>query len=417
MLRAALAGLTVALFAAHATAQPAVYKATVVAPEVKLRAGASDQFPDTGTLRQGTPVIVEREAENGWLAVTAPQGSISWVQAQFINDYSREQLTDEQLKLPPKTPRNVFVETDGEITIATGKVGSDEPFDIRRVKLPPGTELVVIGQKASFAGKSWYPITPPHGDVRYIPKTAVQFEKAVNAGITVRVNENVTPIPPGGSGSPSVVPATPAGGPLAAIPGPGVTPTAGTTASKPAVNHPLWEKAEAAERENRLKDAVDLYFQLAGEINRTGGDHEIANQCFSRVHDIRGKQRDSARGSTTAPTMPTSLLKPPTKEDRAVRPGTPEPLPPAANTNGAKDERVETQSGTLARSNLTPPGLNRQLYILESPSGEPKMYVTSAPGVNLAQHLGRRVEVTGSTTTAYGLKRPCLVATSIDLAP
>lgn len=136
----------------------------------------------------------------------------------------------------------MFVETEGEVTVAAGKVGLAQPLDIRRVKIPSGTTFVVIGPKATFAGKTWYPITPPAGDVRYLPKTAVKFDRPANNNFVVRVNESVTPVPPGGS--PSAPPATPAGGALATIPGPGtITPaTGGVTAGKPAVNHPLWRK-------------------------------------------------------------------------------------------------------------------------------------------------------------------------------
>ncbi|VTR93937.1 Uncharacterized protein OS=Planctomyces brasiliensis (strain ATCC 49424 / DSM 5305 / JCM 21570 / NBRC 103401 / IFAM 1448) GN=Plabr_4525 PE=4 SV=1: SH3_3 [Gemmata massiliana] len=411
MLRAPFAGLLVVLSAAHATAQQGAYNSTITDPEVKLRAGPSDGFPDTGVLRQGTPVVVQKE-EGGWLAINAPQGSISWVQAQFIQDPQQEQ--------PPESrtaPRNVFVETDTDVTIATGKVGLAQPLEIRRVKLPPGTELVVIGQRVTFSGKGWYPILPPHGDVRYVPKTAVRLEKAVNAEYTVRVNEHATPIGPGVSGSPS---ATPAGGPLASIPSPAVTPTAGVTASKPAVNHPLWIKAEAAERDNRIKDAEDLYFQLAEEMNRTGGDNEIVNQCFSRVHMLRRKEREARGTPTSTSATPTSIMKPPTtREDRGVRPGTPEPLPPAVNTagtTGAKDER-ETLRGVLKYSTLTPRGLNGRLYMIESPQGgEVKAFVAEGTGVDLSYYVGRSVEISGSVTTAYGLRRTCIVATNVELS-
>ncbi|AMV25761.1 hypothetical protein VT84_15295 [Gemmata sp. SH-PL17] len=410
MLRAPFAGLFVVLSAAHATAQPGVYKGTITDPEVKLRAGGSDQYPDTGTLRQGTPVVVEKE-EGNWLAITAPQGSISWVQVQFIQDTQKDQ--------PPESrtsPRSVFVETDTDVdvTIATGKVGLAQPLQIRRVKLPPGTELFVIGQSVTFSGKTWYPILPPHGDVRWVPKTAVRLEKAVNTEYTVHVNEHATPIAPGSTASPA---ATPAGGPVASIPGPAVTPTAGTTASKPAVNHPLWIKAEAAERDNRIKDAEDLYFQLAEEMNRTGGDNEIVNQCFSRVHMLRRKEREARGTPTSTSATPTSLMKPPTtREDRSVRPGTPEALPPAANTTGAKDER-ETLRGVLKYSTLTPRGLNGRLYMIESPQGgEVKAFVAEGTGVDLSYYVGRSVEITGSVTTAYGLKRTCIVATNVELS-
>ena len=57
---------------------------------------------------------------------------------------------------------------------------------IRRTKLPAGTILTVIGQKVVFEDKGWYPVVPPAGDFRYLPKQAVRYEKAANAAFTVR---------------------------------------------------------------------------------------------------------------------------------------------------------------------------------------------------------------------------------------
>ena len=42
--------------------------------EVIHRAGPSDKFPETGKIPRGTRVVVEREADNGWLEITAPAG-------------------------------------------------------------------------------------------------------------------------------------------------------------------------------------------------------------------------------------------------------------------------------------------------------------------------------------------------------
>ncbi len=404
MRRAPLAGLLVVLFASHARADTVPYKAVVTDAEVKLRAGPSDQFPDTGTIPRGTEVVVEKEEGNGWLAVTAPHGSISWVATQFIQDLDPDRAT----------PKNVFVETEGEVTVAAGKVGLAQPLDIRRVKIPSGTTFVVIGPKATFAGKTWYPITPPAGDVRYLPKTAVKFDRPANNNFVVRVNESVTPVPPGGS--PSAPPATPAGGALATIPGPGtITPaTGGVTAGKPAVNHPLWAQAETAERENRLADAEKAYFDLAAVMNAQGGDHDIASLCYTRIHMLREKKRNA--GGANAP--PPNVLRPPAKEDRGVRPGTPVSLPPAAPPDRATDDRAQLSgTGVLRRSAMTPDGPNRALYALETSPGVVKMYVTAGQGVELERYLGKRVDVYGTASTRTGLSKPYLVATSVEAAP
>ena len=398
---AALAGLAALLLAPPAVAaEPTAYRAVVTDAEVKLRAGPSDAFPDTGTLPRGAFVIVEKEEGNGWLAVTAPSGSVSWVATQFIEDPT---------PLRP-TPKNVFVHTEDEVTLATGKAGEAQPLDIRRVKIPNGTTLLLLGPKVTFAGKTWYPVAPPYGDVRYLPKTAVQYEKPAANNFTVRVNENTNPLPAAAS---PALPATPAGGPLATVPGPGsTTPAGGVVASKPAVNHPLWTQAETAEREGKLADAEKAYFDLAAVMNGAGGDHDIANLCYTRIHTLREKKRN-AGGGTTSPTS--GLLQPPTpKDDRGVRPGAPQALPPAANTNSASGDGPKL-TGTLRRSVLTPDG--KPAYALETSPGVVKAYVSAGPGVELDKLIGKRVDVYGAQRTLSGLTKPYVLATAVDPAP
>ncbi|MBN9120141.1 MAG: hypothetical protein J0I06_13410, partial [Planctomycetes bacterium] len=314
---AALAGLAVFLFASRAAAtEPTAYRAVVTDTEVKLRAGPSDAFPETGSLSRGSFVIVEKEESGGWLAVTAPYGSVSWIATQFIEDPAPDR----------PTPKNVFVSTEDEVTLAAGKAGLAQPLDARRVKVPNGTALLLLGPKVTFNQRTWYPVAPPAGDVRYLPRTAVQIEKPANNGFSVRVTE---PAGPALAAGPSPVP-PPAGAPLVTVPGPGnVTPAgAGVTASKPAVNHPLWTQAETAEREGRLADAEKAYFDLAAQMNGTGGDHDIANLCYTRIHAIREKKRNSGTGAGS-----TSVLQPP-KDDRGVRPGAPQALPSAKTSAG-----------------------------------------------------------------------------------
>src|SRR4051794_22012026 len=140
---AALVGLVVLIVAARGNAaEPTPYRAVVVDVEVKLRAGASDSYPETGTLPRGAAVVVEREENGGWLAVTAPYGSVSWIATQFIEDPDPDRAT----------PKNVFVNADDEVTLAAGKAGEAQPLDIRRVKIPNGTALLLLGPKVTFAG-------------------------------------------------------------------------------------------------------------------------------------------------------------------------------------------------------------------------------------------------------------------------
>src|SRR5205085_2398543 len=187
MRRAVLAGLVLAVLPAAGPAQNGPYLAVVTDPEVKLRAGPSDQYPETGTLPRGTRVVVDHDESNGWVAIEAPQGQVSWISALFIEGFDPGRAT----------PQRVYVATDADVTLSPGRSDQQEPLQsIRRVKVPNGTILMATGPKARFADKWWYPVAPPAGDFRYLPKTAVQFDKAVNAAFAVR--ENLPPATPAG---------------------------------------------------------------------------------------------------------------------------------------------------------------------------------------------------------------------------
>jgi hypothetical protein len=409
---AASAGLAVLLLAPHAVRASDPYRATVADEEVKLRAGPSDAFPETGTLKRGAVVVVEREESGGWVAVTAPYGSVSWIATQFIEDPTPDK----------PTPKNVLVHADDEVTLAAGKAGEAQPLDIRRVKIPNGTALLLLGPKATFAGKTWYPVSPPAGDVRYLPKTAIKYDRPVNNTVAVRVTEPGAPLP---SPAPSA--------PVASIPNnSGVTPAAGVTASKPAVNHPLWVQADNAEREGRYLDAEKALFDLAAVMNGPDGDRAVADQCFTRIHTLREKRRN---GGTAVPLPTTSVLQPPREEKKdnsggGVGPGVPQaipastakpnptsnpPLPSPADTNTTEGAKW-TGVGTLRRTVVTPDGTGRPAFALETAPGVVKVYVVAGADVDLRKWDGKKVDVYGVQQPSRGLSRPYVVATAVEPA-
>jgi hypothetical protein len=396
MRSAALVGLAACLFAPHAPAQQPPYRATVTDPAVTVRAAPSATLDDTGTLPRGAGVIVEREEANGWLAITAPYGSVSWITNQFIEDPAPEK----------PAPKNAIVHAEDEVTLAVGKAGLAQPLEIRRVRIPNGTAVMIIGPKVTFSGKTWYPIVPPAGDVRYVPKTAVQFEKAAPNNFTVRATDIPTSLPPPAIAPPSGI------GPVATVAGPGSTsaPPGGVVASKPAVNHPLWIQAETAESENRLADAEKAYFDLAALMNGPGGDHDIANLCYTRIHAIREKKRASNTGGQQV------------KDDRGVRPGAPQAIP-TGGSNSKPDVPANSDRpdwigpGTLRISAVTLNGIGQKTYALETVPGAVKVYVLAGQGVDLVQYVNKRVSVFGTPQTRGGISKPYVIATGVELAP
>lgn len=408
-MRTALVALAVLAAPAAVFAQPGSYLAVVTDPELKVRAGPGDKFPDTGTVVKGDRVLVAGEEPGGWLAVWAPQGSVSWVQNTFI-DFNKDR----------PVPQNVKVE-DGT-TLAAGRVGLPQPLtEVRRAKVPEGTALVVIGAPATFEGKKWYPVVPPFGDFRYVPKTGVQAERAVNTSFVVRGTDSVTP----------------AGAPAGGSPAGGVAGAAGQDPPRPTVSHPLWAQAEAAERDGRYDEAERLYFQLARLMNEPNGDHDVANLCYTRIHTLREKRRGGGTTTWTAPRDDRPALQPPARDDRAALPPPAReerPAPSAKTTDAASrpttgnttqpvgtnpappDDRPRwAGAGVLSRTALAIDG--RRTYALESSPGVVRMYVVGAPGVDLEKYINRRVDVFGSTFTRRDLSKAYMVVTAIEPNP
>ena len=405
---------------AAAFAQSGPFTASVVDPEAKLRAGPSDQFPETGTLRKGTFILVDHEESNGWLAVQDVPGqltSVSWVQTQFID-------FDKNKPIPQLVPVD-----EGGVTLRAGQIGLAQPLHIQKVKVPGGTILTVIGQGVSFEGKTWYPVAPPVGDFRYLPKQAVKFEKAANPAFVVRDMRDSAPPLPALSTNTLTSPVAPASG-VSSLPGVG-TPATGTgagvvvgppgalpagpatTAGKPAVQHPLWAQAEAAERDGRFDDAEKVFFQLARVMNEPGGDHDVANLCYTRIHTLREKKRGVSPVTPTASTPPANARTSTNTAPKGVSGGPPTAIGDAQPQSDAKDERPRWSGpGKLVRSALALDG--RKTYALESNPGAPVMYVIAGQGVDLEKYVNKRVDVYGAITTRQNPSKPVMVATEVN---
>jgi hypothetical protein len=196
------------------------------------------------------------------------------------------------------------------------------------------------------------------------------------------------------------------------------------------VSHPLWAQAEAAEREGRLDDAEKLYFQLARVMNEPGGDHDIANLCYTRIHTLREKKRGGNTTGSLPPPAGTSTGL--TRRDTVVtrpepqRDSRPTLLPPVRNDQAvstaggppasAGDGRPTwTGAGMLRSSALAPDG--RQAYALESAPGVVRMYAIAAPDFDLKPFVNRKVDLFGTAGTRRDLSKPYVIVTDVNPNP
>ncbi|OWK36319.1 SH3 domain-containing protein [Fimbriiglobus ruber] len=380
-MRTALAAVVVFVACAtRAAAQPASYVAEVTAESVTVRTGPGEQMPDTGTLPRGTKVIVDHAEGDNWVAIQPPRGQVSWIKNLNLGPVDDQPQQD-------LTPRNAVVHAEPTAEISYGRPGSGEPLGIRRTKLPDGAIVWVIGRSVDYQNAKWVPIEPPDGDFRYVPVSALQVTKGQPVqSFVVKSPQPASPLLAGegnegrsGSGSEPItasVPATP--------------PTKPTLPVRPAnwPNHPLWQQAEAAEIAGDTDAAKKLYLQLATEMNRAGGDTELANQCFARVHAIGEKRRLSSGGKA-----PITLPPLTTATSASVPPPT-----------GAIAESSQPQwlSGTLRASGFR---LNDQpTYALEDAQRRVKCYVVAGPGVSLESFRGYEADLFGSIASRDDLR-------------
>jgi hypothetical protein len=375
------------------------YLAVVTAPQVTLRAGPSDQFPDTGTLQAGMLVWVDHEEGNGWLAVQDPPQTlrcISWVPMQFINfDKSRP------------IPQNVVVDEAGA-PLRPGKIGLAEPLPVQRTRVPGGTILLVIGPPVQREGRTWYPVAAPPGDFRYLPKQAVQAQRGGAWHYQVR-----EPAPaPAAGGSESSATA-------------GLAGTVGNSGSSrpaatpnPLVQHPLWQQAEAAEQAGRWEEAERLFFELARVLNEQGNQHDLANLCYTRIHALREKRRQGPRtspapsgslpASASGSAPPARLLPPETQPASAASSTSP-------TSSSSADSPRWYGPGRLVRSAIALDG--RKTYALETHPGVPLVYVVPGAAGDLDRYVNSVVQVYGTAQTRRGLSYPYVAAAAVSPTP
>jgi hypothetical protein len=177
--------------AAMVSADDSPYTAYVCVEQAEIVAGPGHRFYATDRLPRGMKVEIYREEPSGWLAIRPPEGSFSWVPAEFV-----ERLEDKNLA-KVKEPTGAYVGTSVE------HVSEYQ----QQVTLKAGELVQVIAEKtaAASAGKErkWLKVAPPAGEYRWIhlrdvsrqqpeePKPAEVEEEA-----TERNGKALTPEPP-----------------------------------------------------------------------------------------------------------------------------------------------------------------------------------------------------------------------------
>ena len=149
--------------AGAAAADPPRRTGTVDVDGVEVRSGHALAYPAVGQLRKGDTVIILGEEQTGFVAIQPPPGSVSWI----------KQIHLARVEAAENGKANVPVAVEGAEVMA-GTDPSGKPTNRVTVRLPKGTIVETVGPALRVDNASWYPITPPEGDLRWIPKSALR---------------------------------------------------------------------------------------------------------------------------------------------------------------------------------------------------------------------------------------------------
>jgi uncharacterized protein YgiM (DUF1202 family) len=230
---------------------------TIAVGEVEVRSGPTNKFYATSKLRMGERVTIMRQdgTQRDWLAIKPPQGSFSWIKADYVEK-------------TPFSQSAVVVKGTDPVPVKPGSsLSKDPPVD--QAKVLPGTIFTIVGQPRTGPDGTWLMVLPPPTEVRYIPASAVRGGVSpVVAGPAPSTPASLTSL----SKNPSTMPGNPnnALGAAAYAGAQGWVPAnapGGTTAlyptgpaqATPQCNPPQWSVYGQLRRSVFQKDGMPMY--------------------------------------------------------------------------------------------------------------------------------------------------------------
>jgi hypothetical protein len=397
---------------------------------LQVRSGPSENHYRTGILKRGERVTVVRQEADGWLAIDPPADSFSWVSGQFIREVSRSEgeVASDRVNVRVGTPIN------------------EELRDTVQVQLQRGDRVRILDRKTSGQGvlaKVWYKIAPPAGEMRYVKAEFIQPADGrrivPQAGGPSSADKRQEPARAGAVSQQSKV------GPKRQV-----EEGAGDEHEKPvnASAADLLGQANAAHEvemgkrlaERDFSTARDLYEQAAQvaendadqlHIARRLGqieDHDARKAKLDEFDQIvqRSKERDRvllsmARNKQKPAQPPGSRSDGGAKEQGAGIKDREQHPPPRRNDAGGSAQKAEGRdqdpskagppkydgSGVLRKSSVKIDG--KPAYVLASPRGGVRYYVTPGPRVDLAPYEDQTVAVRGTTSFSPELQAQHIV--------
>ena len=135
------------------------YKAVVIQNDTLARCGGNENYYPTQRLQRDTIVTVHRHDPGGWLAIEPPEGSFSWIRAQYVTRNG---------------PDTGTVTEDGIIVFVGSEFGDEASVWQRRVS--SGTPVTILAEQelaTETTSRKMYKISPPARERRWIAGDAV----------------------------------------------------------------------------------------------------------------------------------------------------------------------------------------------------------------------------------------------------
>lgn len=354
------------------------YVAYVTADDVYVRSGPGQNYYPTEKLPAGAEVEVYRHDPGGWYAIRPPEGSFSWVSTRYLS----------------AGDANLAIVNGENVAARVGSQFSDIK-DIIQVRLDKAEVVEVLGTELDESGaRRWYKIAPPSGEFRWVSGRYVD-RKPVPVGVRQAGGADTSPLTaaPDSDAPVESVPEQGDAAPEAPAAPPHVatryTPDSPRTLGPEAFRDELQQidielSAMVAEEPtvwhfDRLQLRAEQLLREAQTAVERGRARMLVDK-ISQFADLKQRHREVAalREQTDRTSQRWARLS---------------PMQQGAAAGTAADLRFDG-AGQLVRVTSAKPGAPQ--FVLLDEQGQPSVYVTPTPGLNLRYYVGQRVGVNGT---------------------
>ena len=118
----------------------------------------------TGYIKSGDLLEVFLRTPDGWCAVRPPEGSFSWINADFVS----QTASDIGTVVSPDPAK--------EVPVRVGAASILKSSDVQ-VGLHNGQQVRILGEQTLTGNKTWLKIAPPRGEFRWIPVASLEQDE------------------------------------------------------------------------------------------------------------------------------------------------------------------------------------------------------------------------------------------------